>query len=79
VWSLFAAGLLTWGFVERRKSYRIAAIALFFLTILKVMIVDLADVATPFRIVSCVVLGGLLLGASFLYHRFSQRGDRQTP
>jgi uncharacterized membrane protein len=79
VWSLFAAGLLAWGFVERRKSYRIAAIVLFFLAILKVMIIDLADVATPFRIVSCVVLGALLLAASFLYHRFSQRGDRQTP
>jgi uncharacterized membrane protein len=40
--------------------------------VLKVFVVDLANVSTPFRIISFVVLGLMLIGASYLYYRYRE-------
>ena len=34
---------------------------------------DMANIGTPYRIVSFIVLGILLVGTSYLYHRFRDR------
>ena len=73
LWSLFAVGLMLIGVWTRRKAYRLSAIVLFIITALKVLISDTAEVSTPYRILSCLVLGALLVAVSFLYHRFSER------
>jgi uncharacterized membrane protein len=52
---------------------RIVALLLFGATVLKVFLVDMANVETAYRILSFVVLGLLLIGASYLYHRFRHR------
>jgi uncharacterized membrane protein len=43
---------------------------------LKVLVFDTAEVSTPYRILSCLVLGAILVAVSFLYHRFSERLTR---
>ena len=73
LWSLFAVGLMVIGVWMRRKAYRLSAIVLFIITALKVLVSDTAEVSTPYRILSCLVLGVLLVAVSFLYHRFSER------
>jgi uncharacterized membrane protein len=73
LWSLFAVALMIIGVWFRRKAYRLAAIVLLFATVLKVLAYDTAEVSTPYRILSCMVLGAILVVVSFLYYRFSER------
>jgi uncharacterized membrane protein len=73
LWSIFAVGLMLVGVWKRRKVYRISAISLLVVTILKVLAFDTAEVSTPYRILSCLVLGAILVAVSFLYYRFSER------
>jgi len=73
LWALFAAGLLGFGLWKKRKAYRVSAIVLLFLTVAKVLVFDTAQVTAPYRILSCVVLGAVLICLSSLYYRFSDR------
>jgi uncharacterized membrane protein len=73
LWSIFAVGLMLVGVWKRRKVYRISAISLLVVTILKVLAFDTAEISTPYRILSCLVLGAILVAVSFLYYRFSER------
>jgi uncharacterized membrane protein len=73
LWSIFAVGLMLVGVWKRRKVYRISAIGLLVVTVLKVLAFDTAEVSTPYRILSCLVLGAILVAVSFLYYRFSER------
>lgn len=41
--------------------------------VLKVFLYDLSNLQTPFRIISFIVLGLILFGASYLYARFKDR------
>jgi len=73
LWSVFAIGLMLVGVWKRRKVYRVSAISLLIVTVLKVLAFDTAEVSTPYRIISCLVLGAILVAVSFLYYRFSER------
>jgi hypothetical protein len=73
LWSVFAVGLMLAGVWMRRKVYRVSAISLLIVTVLKVLAYDTAEVSTPYRILSCFVVGAILMGVSFLYYRFSER------
>jgi uncharacterized membrane protein len=73
LWTLFAASLLIIGFLWKRKFYRICAIVLLFVTVGKVLLFDTAEVSAPYRILSCAVLGAMLIALSALYYRFSAR------
>ncbi len=70
LWALYSIGLMVLGFVYRNKVLRRVSIGLFAFTVGKVFLVDMSNVSTPFRIVSFIVLGVLLIGASYLYHRY---------
>ncbi|HQF87109.1 MAG TPA: DUF2339 domain-containing protein [Acidobacteriota bacterium] len=72
LWSLYSVMLMLLGFRWNRPSLRRLSLALFSLTILKVLIWDMAEVKTPYRIISCFVLGLLLVGVSYLYHRYKE-------
>jgi uncharacterized membrane protein len=69
VWGVYASGLLVFGFAKRVRVARFGALALFGVTALKLVFVDLAGVEEIYRIVSFVVLGLLIITASYLYHR----------
>lgn len=73
LWGLFALGLILLGFAKKQSALRKTAIILFIITLVKIFVKDMSSVSTPFRIVSFLVLGLLLVGASFLYYRFQER------
>ena len=73
LWCAFAAGLMFVGVWRRRKVYRGAAIGLLLVTLFKVLVFDTAEVSTPYRILSCIVLGTVMVAVSFAYYRFSAR------
>lgn len=73
LWSLFAAALIIIGFARNNAWIRRVSIALFAVTVVKVFVRDMANVETPYRILSFLVVGLLLVGASYLYHRFAAR------
>ncbi len=73
-WSVMAATTLVVGFARRHAAARVAGLALFGLAAAKMLLVDLARVQQGYRVLSLVVLGVLLLGASWLYHRRGARG-----
>jgi uncharacterized membrane protein len=69
LWALYAFTAMAWGLWRDDAVLRVGAIALFCVTVLKVLVVDLADLDALYRILSVVVLGAVLLVASFLYAR----------
>jgi hypothetical protein len=65
------------GFWLRQKVYRICALFVLSITALRFVLVDMAGVETIYRIVACILLGTVLILASFVYSRFpNQRGGR---
>ena len=73
LWALFATALMILGFARSATTLRRCSLVLFAVTLLKVFLWDMAHVSTPYRIISFLVVGVLLIGASYLYHRFKIR------
>lgn len=69
-WAIWAGAILIAGFARHVPALRYTAIALFGLTVVKVLAVDMSDVEAGYRILTFLALGGLLVAASWLYHRF---------
>ena len=69
LWSIYAAALATIGFVKRSAVIRWAALTLFAITTVKVMLVDIANLRQLYRIIAFFVLGILLLLVAWAYHR----------
>jgi uncharacterized membrane protein len=70
LWAAYAAGLLTYGIAARKQWPRLAGVALFGMTILKVIFSDVWRLETSYRILVFIGLGVVLLGASVAYERF---------
>jgi uncharacterized membrane protein len=70
LWTLYSIALILLGFQYWQARLRPVSLGLFGVTILKVFLADMARVNTPFRIVSFVMLGLRLIGASYLYYRY---------
>lgn len=79
LWTVFAISLMGIGIRQNAPAIRHVALTLFLLTILKVLFVDMARFSTPYRILSCLVLGLVLIGTSYLYHRNQDRLFGLTP
>lgn len=73
LWTIFSIVIMAEGFIKNIVVLRHSAIGLFAVTMLKVFFVDMANASTPFRIVSFLVLGMVLIGASYLYYKFKDR------
>ena len=73
LWGLYASASLWIGFWRRVRALRLAALGLFGLTALKLIFVDLAGVERIYQVLAFLVTGGLMIGASYLYHRLEQR------
>jgi uncharacterized membrane protein len=70
------AGLLLFGMFTSERILRLSGLALFLLCIGKAFVHDLRQLDTLSRILSFIVLGLLLLGASWFYTRFRERINR---
>jgi len=73
VWAGYAAAMLAIGFWRRILAVRLAALALFGVTAMKVVLVDIADVRQIYRVISFLVLGVLMIGAAYAYQRVEKR------
>lgn len=78
IWAAYAAALAAYGFVRRVAVIRWAALALFAMTVIKAMLVDIAQLQTLYRIIVFAVLGILLLLVSWGYHRAFHSREQVT-
>lgn len=70
LWGVYSMGLIVYGIWRRHKLVRFYAIGLFGVTLLKLYLIDLADISTSGKIISFIALGLLLLIISFMYQKF---------
>lgn len=68
----YALALLFAGIVKKKKHLRISAMTLFAATLLKLFFYDLASLSTISKTIVLVLLGILLLLASFLYNKYKE-------
>ncbi|MFZ4764383.1 MAG: DUF2339 domain-containing protein, partial [Roseimicrobium sp.] len=78
-WGLFAFGLLVIGFVMKSPVTRYVGIGLLGVTLLKLFLLDLANLDNIYRIGALVALAFIALAASFLYQRFLDREPSAKP
>lgn len=69
VWTTYAAGLMMAGVRQAVAALRWQALALFGLTVAKVLAIDLSFLQGGYRVISSVALGGVLIVVSLLYQR----------
>jgi uncharacterized membrane protein len=69
LWAAYAAALAAVGFVRRIAALRWAALVLFALTVIKAMLIDIAQLQRIYRIIVFFVLGILLLLVAWAYQR----------
>ena len=76
VWLAFGVALLIAGVLLRSQPARMASAAVVLITIAKVFLLDLAVLEGPFRALSFIGLGLVLVGIGWLYQRllFPRRG-----
>jgi uncharacterized membrane protein len=72
-WGVEGLGLLFAGFPLRERSMRFAGLILLLVCVLKLFVWDLRNLEMPFRVLSFIVLGVILIGVSFVYSRFRER------
>jgi len=75
-WGTQAVGLVMAGFWANERIMRLTGLAGFLLCVLKLFLYDLRTLDTLSRIVSFIVLGLVLMGASWLYMRFKDKIQR---
>ncbi len=72
LWGVFALSFILAGIMKHVKSLRYAGLILFTIIVVKVFFSDLGRLPQISRIIAFIVLGLLVLAASFLYIRFSE-------
>lgn len=72
-WMLYGVLLVLTGFAKRVDACRYAGLALLSMTVVKVLIVDLANVDQIWRVASLIVSGLLLIVTSVAYRKFASR------
>jgi uncharacterized membrane protein len=76
-WSAVAIALCAMGFRHRVRALRVAGLALFALTAVKLLVIDLANLEQLYRVGSFLALGLLMIAASWLYARAAR--SARTP
>lgn len=76
-WGLYAATALTMGFRRRVRWLRYTALGLFGLTVVKLVLLDMAGVKDIYRIIVFFLLGLILIGVAYAYHRIEKILDGQ--
>ncbi len=72
LWSVYAAALAAAGFLRRSAAVRWTALALFAVTVVKVVFVDMAALRQFYRIIAFFALGLLLLAVAWGYQKVFQ-------
>ncbi|MDP2624705.1 MAG: DUF2339 domain-containing protein, partial [Candidatus Peregrinibacteria bacterium] len=69
-WTLYSIALIAIGIMKRLKPARWMGLILFGITILKVLLVDLAGLSSGYRVIAFMVLGLFLIATSFSYQKY---------
>jgi uncharacterized membrane protein len=72
-WGLYAIVIIAIGFAKSATWMRRGGLALLGLTLVKVVLIDMADAGTVYRVLSFLVLGLVLIVTSIIYARLAQR------
>ncbi len=72
-WTAYALGTLIAGIYWRSGTVRVLSLSVFMLTVAKVFLFDVWQLATVIRVFAFVSLGVTLLLVSFLYRRYRER------
>lgn len=75
LWGGYALLLIVLGLKRQSRPLRIMAIVLFSITIVKLFLYDMADMSTIAKTIVMIILGVLLLVASFLYNKVKKSSD----
>jgi hypothetical protein len=75
-WSIEAAGILVFGFVAHERALRLSGLILLAVCIVKLFAMDFRELDALSRIVSFIVLGVLLVAASWVYTRYREQLHR---
>jgi uncharacterized membrane protein len=78
VWLVYAVIALWYGISKSKRYIRIMAQVLIAVIILKVLFYDLSQLDMIYKIMLLILVGGVLVGISFLYQRFIQKNEN-TP
>jgi len=73
LWTAFSVVLMLLGFRQKIAALRKVSFGLFLVVVLKVFLFDMSNISTPYRIVSFIILGLVLVATSYLYYRFRDR------
>ena len=72
-WTVYGVGLMVAGIIKKTLYERFLAIALFAIVIIKVFLVDTANLNNLYRFYSFIILGCFLLLVGYLYYRYQSR------
>ena len=78
-WALFAFALLLIGMKRNLRYVRYAGLALLLVTLLKLFLVDLANLGPLYRIGAFIGVALILIAASFVYQRFLSPAASDVP
>lgn len=70
LWAVWSIAMVVVGFRQKSAALRKVSLGLFAITLVKVFLFDMSNISTPYRIVSFIILGLMLVGTSYLYYRF---------
>lgn len=70
-WGIEGALLFMMGFMTKDRTFRLGGFVIFGLTLLRIVVVDMAHVAVVYRIISFIVLGTIFLLTSFFYNKYN--------
>jgi hypothetical protein len=73
LWTVFSVMLMVKGFKDNNSIFRRVALGLFIITIMKVFFVDISNISTPYRVISFILLGLVLIQVSFLYYKYKDK------
>lgn len=76
-WGVYGGALLTIGILRDKPLLRYMSFFLLITTTLKVFLIDMSSLDTIYRVISFIVVGTILISASFLYQR--QFGKQNEP
>ena len=78
LWGCYALLLIVFGLSRDIRHIRLAGIVLFAVTLLKLFAYDMEDMSTILKTIVMVILGALLLIASFIYNKYKRPTGNET-
>ncbi|HWB52736.1 MAG TPA: DUF2339 domain-containing protein, partial [Tepidisphaeraceae bacterium] len=69
LWAAIGLAAVFFGFIRKIAPLRYAALTLLGVTLIKILIIDMAQVEAIWRILSFLAVGLLLLAVSYVYHK----------